>query len=137
MEDEWMHYSWNLAMTESPGFSIKDAGLLKYLKSTLFSIIPLSLSSLTRLEIFLKFEKRASFLVNPVSLIEIEWLLHIMNKWMNEWKGWGNDKLKMYVYCSCVAPLLMKYQQTQLATQEPQNKGENLNQTKKIPNVYK
>ena len=39
----------------------------------------------------------------------------------------------MYVYCSCVAPLLMKYQQTQLATQEPQNKGENLNQTEEDP----
>ena len=44
---------------------IKDARLLKYYKSIFHIILP-SLSSLSRPGIFLIFEKRASFLGNPV-----------------------------------------------------------------------
>ena len=47
------------------GFPIKYAQFLKYLKF-IFSIILPSLSSLGRLEIFFNFEKRTTFLGNPV-----------------------------------------------------------------------
>ena len=46
-------------------FPIRDARLLKYSESSFHIILP-SLSSLSRSEIFLNFEKRASFLGNPV-----------------------------------------------------------------------
>ena len=47
------------------GFPIKDARLLVYEKS-IFSIILLSFSSLSRSGKFISFKKRASFLRNPV-----------------------------------------------------------------------
>ena len=55
------------------GFPIIDARLLKYSKSIFHIILPF-LSSLSRSGIFLIFEKRASFLGNPVYM-SLEYLL--------------------------------------------------------------
>ena len=49
----------------SEGFPIKDARLLKYLKSIFHIILP-SLTSLSRSKLIINFEKRASFFMETV-----------------------------------------------------------------------
>ena len=74
------------------GFPIKDARLLKYEK-LIFSIILPSFSSLSRSEIYFSYEKRASFLGDPVPLfdyISVHFLIrrlieHIQNSFENRY----------------------------------------------------
>ena len=89
----WLHKVYLIYFKASQidtGFPKKDARLLKCLKS-LFHIILPSLSSLTRSGTFLIFEKRASFLGNPVHHGPLSFVCYEMTDYRQSSPLWKSE----------------------------------------------